>query len=562
MEKQWNVLPLDSSLCQSLGLSLNIPPIMAQLLINRGLTDVQQADHFLNAGVHDLHDPFLLKGMTAAIERIRLARQQQEKVMVFGDYDVDGVTSSVILNQALTKLGLNVVHHIPHRMHDGYGLNKKIAGVIQEQGVSVLIAVDCGTTAFEEVAHFQAMGVDVIILDHHQPEEVLPEALALINPKQPGCAYPFKHLASAGLAAKLAQALWGKLDAQMLDFAAIGTVADVVPLHGENRAFVKRGLPKLHQTTNKGLNALLDIAKIRGKLLKPFHIGFVLGPRINAAGRMDSAQISLELFLTNCEQEARGLASTLDAHNLKRQQHQREVVAEAIRIVDEDAAYKDHKVIVLGREGWHKGVVGIVASRIAEKYNRPSIIISLKDGVGTASARSVNGFHLYNALVDCSDYLEAFGGHKAAAGLTIKEVNIPLLQNKLNAVAGQSFSQEDQGPTLRIDAEIPLGLIDLDLAQRMDDMEPFGEGNPTPTFCTCGLKVQGQVMVLGRGTLKFTVTDGQYRLSVVGFGMQECHEMVASGQPLDLAYEIIIDDWNKAPTPQLKLKDVKLGKGC
>jgi len=559
MQKYWKIYNPNPQLQANLSDALGVHPIIGQLLINREITDIDEAKDFLCADLSGLHDPFLFKGMQKAVERINQAKENKERVLVVGDYDVDGVTSSVLLNNIFKQMDIEVVHYIPHRMEDGYGLNESIAQFAKEEGVSLLIAVDCGITAHREVELINHNGIDVIILDHHVPDDdQLPDAVAIINPKQKDCPYPFKHLASVGLATKLTQALLGKKRAEkILDFTAIGTVADVVPLRGENRIFVKTGLPKINKTKNKGLLALLEVAKIKGKKLSPFHIGFVLGPRINAAGRMDSAKASLNLFLSDDQQEANDLAKVLEQYNSQRQKVQKQVIDEALAIVEQEVNFKDQRIIVLGREGWHKGVLGIVAARLVNKYYRPVIIISIENGIGTASARSIDGFYLHSALKSCSKFLEEFGGHAMAAGLTIKEENIDPFRSLINEVAYETLESKKLLPTLMIDCEIPLSSISMELAEIIDSMEPFGEGNPTPIFCSRNVVVQGDPAVLGKNTLKFWTGDEQFSISAVGFGMADYQEIVRPGAKIDLAYEISIDDWNKAPTPQLKLKDIR-----
>ncbi len=561
MQKHWKIYHPNPKLQAHLSDALDVHPIISQLLINREITDIQEAKDFLSADLSGLHDPFLFKNMDIAVARINQAKLKKELILVVGDYDVDGVTSSALLNNIFKKMGIKVVHHIPHRMQDGYGMNENMGKFAKEQGADLVVAVDCGITAQKEVDLINAQGIDVIILDHHEPDKQLPNAVAIINPKQKDCPYPFKHLASVGLVTKLTQALLGNKESEkILDLAAIGTIADVVPLRGENRIFVKSGLPKISTTTNKGLLALLDITKIRGKKLSPFHIGFVLGPRINAAGRMDSAQTSLDLFLSNNHEEAYDLAKVLDRHNVARQKIQARVVDEALEIVEQEMNFKGQKIIVLGKEGWHKGVLGIVASRLADKYYRPAIVISIEDGIGTASARSIDGFHLHKALANCAEYLENFGGHAGAAGLTIKEENIDPFRALINKVAQETLEIKKLLPTLKIDCEIPLGSITMEMAEIIDSMEPFGEGNPSPIFCSRGVTVSSRPAVLGKNTLKFWVADGDFSISAVGFGMAEYKAMIQKGKKIDLAYQISIDDWNKAPTPQLMLKDIRVSE--
>ena len=562
MQKRWHIKEGNPVLERRLSETLKIHPIIAKLLVSRDIHDIEKAQQFLSAQISELHDPFILKDLKVAVDRIYQAKQNAERVLIFGDYDVDGITSSVILSKLLKGLGLEVVNHIPHRMTDGYGLNMGIVEVAKSQNIKLIIAVDCGTSSHEEIKALKSAGIDVIVIDHHEPPEgERPHALAMVNPKQKTCSYPFKDLASAGLVAKLAQALHGKIEDGILALAAVGTVSDVALLRGENRIFVKHGLSKLHETQNKGILALLEVAKIKGKKVSPFHVGFIIGPRLNAAGRMDTAHVALDLLMTEDSQEALRLAKILDDYNLARQKTQKDIISEAIELVDQEINFSREKVIVLNREGWHKGVLGIVASRLREKYYRPAIVISTKDGVGTASARSIDGFHIQEALEQCSQHLESFGGHKGAAGLTIRLDKIDPFRSLINEVAEKTIGLEDLMPSIAIDSEIPFSNLTLDLVDMIAQMEPFGEGNPEPVFCSRHLMVKSPAVVLGKDTLKFWVTDGQKTLSAVGFGMAEYKPLIKVGQPIDLAYQLTIDDWNKAPTLQLKLKDVKATSG-
>lgn len=560
MQKIWQIKPPNPKLQAILSDALDIHPIIAQMLINRHITHIEEAKAFFDADLNSLNDPFLLKDMPLAVERIKQAQRKKERVLVFGDYDVDGVTSSALMNRVLRQMGIEVIHHIPHRVHDGYGLNHRVGELAQDEGVRLLITVDCGIGAAAEVDALNKIGIDVIIIDHHEPSEgKLPRAVAIINPKQRGCSYPFKELASVGLVAKLTQALEGHLSDDVLDLVAIGTIADVVPLRGENRIFVKAGLPKVMTTQNKGLQALLEVAKInKVRKISPFHVGFILGPRINAAGRMNTAHDSLDLLLSEDSDEAYNLARILDKHNAHRQKMQQDIVEEALAIVEQEINFKDEKVIVLSKEGWHRGVLGIVASRITDRYYRPAVVISVKDGLGTASARSIDGFHLHRALTDCSGCLENFGGHEGAAGLTIKEENIDPFRKLINEVAHKTLETQQLIPTIAIDSEIPLSSLTMDLVDTLEQMEPFGEGNPSAVFCSRRLTVKSRSALLGKDTLKFWVTDGTLTISAVGFGMGAYHALIKPQEKVDLAYQVCVDDWNKEPTPQLKLKDIRM----
>lgn len=557
-QKSWKVRPHNSALQLTLNQALGIHPIVAQILINRGIAEVSEAEAFLSSDIKSLHDPFLLKDMDKAVARIRQAREKRERVLIFGDYDVDGVTSTALLYTALKEMGMEAINHIPHRMHDGYGLNEEIGQTAKAQGIKLLIAVDCGITACREVSALRAQGLDVIVIDHHElGPEGLPVAEAVIDPKRRDCSYPFKHLAAVGLVGKLIQAMTGKLSDDELALIALGTIADVVPLTGENRTFVKAGLPRISETKNIGLSALLDVAKIKGKKLRPFSVGFILGPRINATGRMDSAHKSLDLLLSRSYQEAYTLAKFLDSLNSQRQKMQKNILEEAVSLIGQEVNFKEHRVIVLSKEGWHKGVLGIVAARVAEMYSRPTVIISLEEGMGTASARSIEGFHLNEALTHCAQILEGFGGHRLAAGLTIREENIGQFRSRINDFAKDILTVRDLVPTVAIDAEVALSDLTMDMVKQIDLLEPYGEGNPEPVFCSRQVTVKNKPLVHAKDTLKFWVSDGSASVSVVGFGMGKYQEMLFPGQKVDMVFTVGVDDWNKAPAVQIKLKDIQ-----
>jgi single-stranded-DNA-specific exonuclease len=561
MTKRWSIKTPHPKLQKEISDALKIHPVIAQLLVNRDITSVEEANHFFHAHESKLHDPFLLKDMDRAIARIKQAQENKESVLIFGDYDVDGVTSSALLRRTLKRLGIEAINYIPHRMDEGYGLNHTIVEFAKERGIHLIITVDCGINAVSEVDAINAGGMDVIVIDHHEPDgDRIPKAVAVIDPKRHDCSYPFKNLAAVGLVAKLAQALLGAIPQDEWDLIAIGTVADVVTLRGENRIFVKKGLPVIERTKNPGLMALLDVAKIRGKKIKPYYIGFILGPRLNAAGRMDSATIALDLLLSDKYENALALAQSLESHNLSRQKMQGEVVDEAIAMIESTIAIKDAQIIVIYKEGWHKGVLGIVASKIVERYSRPTIVISVEAGLGTGSARSIEGFHLVEALASCSGSLETYGGHKRAAGLKVRHENIDAFRDAINVFAKDVLSTEALIPTLEIDCEVPFSALSLEFANLVDNLEPHGEGNPSPLLCTRGLMVKSPAALMGKGTIKFWVTDGKHSLTAVGFGMSEYQDMIKPGQKIDLAYSLIIDDWNKAPVVQLKLKDIRISQ--
>jgi single-stranded-DNA-specific exonuclease len=558
MTKRWIIQPQNPQLQKNISDALGIHPILSRLLINRRITSLPQAKMFLSADMASLNNPFLLADMDRAVARIEQAQKKFEKILIYGDYDVDGVTSSALLRRLFNRLGIQTVNYIPHRMEEGYGLNQEVAQFAKSQGIHLLVTVDCGINAFGPIEAVNAAGIDVIVIDHHEPDGVkLPPAMAVIDPKRADCLYPFKNLSAVGLVAKLMQAILGHIPLEDLDLVALGTVADVVPLLGENRIFVKNGLPFIETTNKPGLRALLEVAKIAGKKMKPYYIGFILGPRLNAAGRMDSAAVSLDLLLSENPADAYALACSLETHNQTRQKMQNEVVEEALGIIEADESLKTQDIIVVHKQGWHKGVLGIVASRIVDKYYRPTIVISVEDGMGTGSARSIDGFHLYEALTNCAGFLENYGGHERAAGLRLKQDNIEVFRQAMNDFARAALPQEKFIPTLEIDCEIPLNVIDLNLLEIIATMEPHGEGNPAPVFCSRSLTVKSPPSLLGKDTIKFWVSDGVKTMSVVGFGMGSFKEAVKLGGRVDLAYTLSIDDWNKAPAVQLVLKDIK-----
>jgi single-stranded-DNA-specific exonuclease len=558
MAKKWRLKPANPDLQAELVAALKISPVVIQLLINRGIIDPDQIRSFLNASLKDLHDPFLLKDMDKAVARLQQARAAGETVLVYGDYDVDGVTSTAVVYRLLKKLGIKAMSYIPHRMDEGYGLNVEIVPLARQWGVALLITVDCGVTAAEEVKALKDAGIDTIVIDHHEPEGAVPEAVAVIDPKQPNCSYSCKDLAGVGLAAKFVQAVEGEFPLYDLDLVTLGTIADVVPLKGENRIIARHGLPRIASSSKAGVQALIEAARVRGKDMTPHIVGFSLGPRLNAAGRMGSAGTSLELLLCDDPSNAAALVQALEVHNRDRQRMQSSVVDEAVDIIEGGGALSGDKIIVVHKEGWHKGVLGIAAAKITEKYGRPAIVISVEDGLGTGSARSVEGFHLNEALAHCAEMLEGFGGHKRAAGLRVKDHMIADLRARLNSFAENVFADGVPDVVLEVDLQLPLAMVSMDLVDLIASLEPFGEGNPAPLFATRRLMVKSKPQVMGKDTLKFWVTDGRESVSVVGFGMGADFGHLRMGQAVDIVYTIGIDDWNKAPQAQIMLKDLRI----
>jgi len=559
MQKIWKIKKPLPDLQLKISRELSLHPLISQLLINRGITTIKEAQYFLQADLSCLFDPLKIKDMEKAVERIKKAKHNKEKVLIFSDYDCDGITACVLLENTLGHLGLHVSHYIPHRINEGYGLNESITSIVKEKKIDLLISVDCGITALLEIASLNKIGCDSIVVDHHQPQkDKLPPACAIINPKREDCNYPFKELASVGLVYKLCQALTQDKLLSDLDLVALGTISDVMSLNGENRVLVREGLKQIQQTKRPGIKALLEVSKLKDKEISVGLVGFVLGPRINACGRMDSAEKAMELLLAKDMDKAIGLAKELDRQNRERQKIQDQVLSEAMNLVEKEVNFKDHNIIVVSQEGWHPGVLGIVASRITEKFYRPTIVISLENGVGKGSARSIENFHLFDALTNCSHLLQEFGGHRHAAGLTILKSDIAQFRKIINDFARLNILPDDLLPALNIDGQVSLSALNVELVRDMENLAPFGVGNPTPVLCSRNLKIKGEPMLMGRDTIKFWVSDGKLTAQVVGFGRADLFSALTPAVQVDLVYSPSIDEWQDEPEVQLELKDIKI----
>ena len=486
LKKKWKLFPANFDLQQELSSQLDIPRAIAQVLINRGLDKVDEARAFLCSDLNGLWDPYLLKDMSRAVKRIRQAVNNREKIIIYGDYDVDGMTSTALLYTFFSRLGVHVEYYIPERLSEGYGLNASALEQLFQAGAQLIISVDCGIGSVSEVSQFSGK-LDFIITDHHQPPVALPSAAAIINPKQKDCCYPEKNLAGVGIAFKLCQALWSDFYQEempmkeYLEFAAIGTIADIVSLTGENRILVKNGLFQLNRTENIGLNALFLRCGLSAGMIDAGKIAFMVAPRLNAAGRIGNASSGVELLIAAEPQQAAALADQLHEENLQRQAMEKEIFAMAEEMIaTQDASCKN--VLVLAAENWHPGVIGIVASRLVAKYYRPVVMISLKDGEGRGSCRSIPAFDIVEALKACSGLLLKFGGHKQAAGLSIKAGNLSDFRAQLNKIAEDTLSAEDYIPGLNIDSFVDIEDINESFLQRMALLAPHGMGNPAPMF--------------------------------------------------------------------------------
>jgi single-stranded-DNA-specific exonuclease len=571
LAKRWVVRGWDAERAARLARELGVSTIVAGLLIARGYDDEASARQFLNPSLSQLHDPSLMLGMQSAVERILRAVGAGEKILVYGDYDVDGTTGTVVLRRALSLLGARTGFHVPHRFTEGYGIQQAALERAVAEGYSLVISVDCGIRAFEPLDWARDAGLDVIVTDHHLPDEGegAPTAFCILNPNQRGCNYPDKNLAGVGVAFKLAHALFRERGREsqiggFLKMVAIGTVADVAPLIGENRAIVALGLKDLPQATNPGLRALMEVAGLtNGRGMTAYDLGFRIGPRINAAGRMDAAQAVVELFETDDPLEARRLAEHLDARNRERQSVQQEIVRRALAELEAsaDTASSAHVAVIAG-DDWHRGVIGIAASKIAERINRPCVVISLEGDEGHGSARSIEAYHLLDGLTVCADLFDKFGGHSHAAGLSIKRGRIPELRRRLNEHAASLLTASDLVPQIKIDAELAAEALTLELADELRVLEPFGAGNPRPLFLTRNLRILSEPRIMKDKHLKLRVAGPQNRpLEVVWWnGVDElAGRTLATGQRIELAYTIEPNTWQGETRLQLCAKDVKIG---
>lgn len=561
--KKWNILKHDQERVRTFAAELCVPPLVAALLLARGYDTNVKADEFLTPSLNHLHDPFLLKGMREAVDRIQEAIEHREKILVWGDYDVDGTTGTVLLRRAFKVLGIESEFHVPNRFTEGYGVNIPSLNAAKERGVSLVITVDCGIRSFEPLEWARDHGLDVIVTDHHLSDESKgnPPALAVVNPNQLGCEYPDKHLAGVGVAFKLATALLTKAGLEheipgFLKIAAIGTVADVMDLTGENRAIVAIGLKDLLLTDSCGLRALMEVADCTSEMTS-YHIGFRIGPRINAAGRMDVAKHVVELLEETDFSKARQLAGLLDSRNRERQQTQQRITELAFA---EAAEHGTANFVVVAGKGWHRGVIGLAASRIAEKLYRPTIVLSIEDGMAHGSARSIPGFHVLNALEAADDLFEQFGGHRAAAGMTIASERIPELRKRLSEYADNVLSDDDLVPGLSVDAVLLPETIDLRLFEALSALEPFGQGNPKPVFVTKGLFLREDPLVMKDKHLKLKlVSESGRQLEAVWWdGVDRSKgRTLRRGSRIELAYVLEVNNWQGNRKIQLVVEDFR-----
>jgi single-stranded-DNA-specific exonuclease len=546
----------------TLAAELRLPIPICRLLCQRGYADVEPAKRYLRPRLDQLHDPSLLLDLDKAVERLVRAIRSHELIMVHGDYDVDGMCSTTLLLRAITGFGGRAVPFIPRRLEDGYDLSMAGVNAAMAAGAKVLVTCDCGTSALAPVAAACAAGIDVIISDHHLPGGPLPECVAVLNPKRPGCQYPDKDLAAVGVAFKIALALAKALGEseepvlRMLDLVALATIADIAPLRGENRVMARYGLRRLAASPIPGLRALIRAAGIEGKPLTAGRVGFILAPRLNAVGRLGHALRGVELLMTEDEHEANGIARELEELNRRRQELDRGTLRDASRMIDSldlDSTFG----IVLGGEGWHPGVIGIVASRLVEEVCRPVVMVALDGETGKGSGRSISGFDLHGALTECADLLIRFGGHRAAAGVTVATKHMPEFQARFNEVARARLTPDDLVPEVKVDLDIALSEATPDLEALLRHFEPFGMGNATPVLAASGVRLAGQPRVLRNGHLKLRIAADGVELDAIGWGMGHIAQSLSTTAPIDVAFRLERDEWNGESRLQARLADVR-----
>lgn len=538
---------------------ISFSPLFTKLLTLRGLVESSQIEDFINLSLDRLPDPLCMKGMPEAVERIRKALRNGEKILVHGDYDVDGVTGTALMARTLALLEARFATFLPDRNEDGYGVSvRAIEKAAREEGVTLLITVDCGITARKAIETATRLGVETIIIDHHRvPADGVPPAKIILNPQQSDCPYPFKDLSAAGLVFKLAHALLGKRAFQFLDLAALSTVCDVAPLKHENRIIVKKGLELLSDRTHPGIRALASAASIKTKEMNTGHIGFMLGPRINAAGRMSSPEIALRLLMTESVKEAESLAQVLEEENKARQKEERQTVLEAIAQTEQIFNFNRDRVIVVAQQGWHAGVIGIVAARLVDKFHRPSVVIALDGEKGKGSGRSIKGFHLFNALDACKELFVEFGGHEQAAGLSILETQVADFRAKVNQHARESYDGKTFVREIRVDLELRLEDLKTTFLNELDLLEPHGAGNPRPVFMTRNLEIKSKPEKIYGETYKFFVTDGALTLEALWQDRTgDSTSLIQKGRRAHLTYTLKSKVWNGVSSLSLDVKEL------
>jgi single-stranded-DNA-specific exonuclease len=546
---------------------LGVPRKIAHLLSLRGIDTYDKAKAFFRPDLNQIHDPFLMKDMDKATKRLAQAVRDRERILIYGDYDVDGTTSTAILYTFLKEFGVDVDFYIPHRFKEGYGINQEGIQHAVDTNIDLIVAVDCGITAVQETEQAREHDIDMIICDHHNVGDTIPDAVAVLDPKRQDCEYPFKGLSGAGVAFKLMQGtiqnlgLSEKVAFKLLDLVAISIASDIVPIEDENRILMREGLKQINSEPRIGVKALLELINLNIGSITTSNIVFSIGPRINAAGRMGDATKAVQLLISDTPAEAKSRAHELESINVARRDKDTQTMEEAKEMVDKQYDLDQTSSVVLHHPDWHLGVIGIVASRLVDTYGRPAVMLSTVDDKIKGSARSIDGFNIYEAFKQCEDLLEQFGGHEYAAGLTITKENLDEFRRRINKIAANNLSEEDFQPELNIDCDLDLSEVDMSFWKLLSQFEPFGPGNLRPIFVSRDVRVVGVPTIVGQGHLKMKVAqNGSGTFDVIGFNMHEYLPVIRNteDQKMNIAYSLEENEWNGRRTLQIRLRDVQI----
>ena len=565
MKKRWNILDSNKEKVEVLKSSLKINKTICRILVQRGLENFEASRHFFRPLLSDLHSPWLMKDMEKAVARLILAFDHSEKILVFGDYDVDGTTAVACMYQFLRGIYEQVDYYIPHRYKEGYGVSKAGIDFAQEQGMTLIISLDCGIKSVELIAYAKTLGIDFIVCDHHLPDKELPPAIAILNAKQPDCPYPYKELCGCGVGFKLANAIAEKLGLpsssylQYLDLVATAIAADIVPMTGENRVLTYYGLQKINEDPCPGIKALMSLAGVKSTMLIT-NVVFMITPRVNAAGRMDDAKKAVQVFIEQDQHKALELASLLHHDNSDRKEMDASITKEALALIEQDLNFAKKKTTVVYQEHWHKGVVGIVASRLIEKHYRPTIVLTKSGEYVGGSARSVVGFNLYEAIHACREWLIGYGGHFAAAGMTLLPENVPSFANAFEAAVNRTIPDHLLIPEIIIDATVEFTEITPGFYQILQQMEPYGPENMRPVFIARNVVESGFSKIVKEAHVKFVLKQKNINFSGIGFNMADKFPLLQMQEPLDIVFCVEENEWNNTTSLQLKVIDIELSK--
>jgi single-stranded-DNA-specific exonuclease len=565
MEKRWNILSCDEDKKNALQELLKVNPVLCKILVQRGIETYEQAKGFFRPSLSGLHDPWLMKDMDKAVERIITAVNLNEKILVFGDYDVDGTTSVAGMYQFLKKIHSNLDFYIPHRYREGYGISKAGIDFAKKNGFTLIISLDCGIKSVDLITYAKELGIDFVVCDHHLPDDILPPAVAILNPKQKDCNYPYKELCGCGVGFKLITALAPQFSLtdndvfEHLDLVATAIAADIVPMTGENRILAYHGLIKANKNPNHGIRALAQLSKLE-TTLNISNLVFMIAPRVNAAGRMDDAKKAVQMFVAESYEEALQYAELLHSDNTDRKEADSNITEEALAMIKENESWKNNKSTLVFQSHWHKGVVGIVASRLIEHHYRPTIVLTQSGEYAAGSARSVPGFNLYEAIHACREHLLGYGGHFAAAGMTLELDQVNTFRTKFEEVVSSTINPEHLIPEIVIDAEISLKDINFSFFNILNQMEPFGPENLRPVFIVRNVLDTGYSKIVKETHIRFSVKQHNTTITGIGFGLADKFPLLQNGQSIDIVFKIGENEWNGEKSLQLKVIDIRLSE--